>query len=222
MRLTLRLLAPLLAVALLYNFAPAARAQVTYLVDDGTIEAAAETSPGFDLTWANQFTTVAGGTTITNILIAWGRVPAGRPFTATLWSDPNNDGSPADAVLLSSAPGVVISGNAGPTFSNIFDSYAIPAVTLPVGANFFAAVTMRHADNDAPAGFDVDAPGNQKTWVNDQATLTTAVPIRGFDATVRAVGVADVAAVPEPGSLAMLAGVGVGGLLLFRRKIAKR
>ena len=54
----------------------------------------------------NSFPVNGGNNVITSISIAWG-TPAfpdpsldGLSYTAVLWSDPNGDGSPTDAVVL--------------------------------------------------------------------------------------------------------------------------
>ena len=72
---------------------------VVYSIDDGTAGAFVGVTNG-TLTFANGFTAVAGGEVIQSIEIAWGLVANGTSFTARLWSDPNGDGSPSDAVEL--------------------------------------------------------------------------------------------------------------------------
>ena len=62
--------------------------------------------------WFNQFDVIPGQTTITSIEIAWGSpfLPSqidGLPIKVGIWSDPNNDGNPSDAVLLASFAGTI-------------------------------------------------------------------------------------------------------------------
>ena len=93
----------------------------TYMVDDGIsrrrhrFEPAAATHLRL-----NKFAVIPGNETITTVSIAWG-TPAfpdpslnGLPYTVGIWSDPNGDGNPTDAVLLDTAAGHV-SPNRAPT-----------------------------------------------------------------------------------------------------------
>src|SRR5215216_4805470 len=113
---------------------------LTYLIDDGT----AEDSVGV----------TAGNNLINSISIAWG-TPAfpdpslnGLPYTAYLWSDPNGDGSPTDAVVLAMAPGVVASAG-----TDTFITTAIPP-TMVTTTNFFVGFVITHTAGQFPAAFD--------------------------------------------------------------------
>src|SRR5215216_3128027 len=86
---------------------------LTYTIDDGTAEDSVGLTNGGNLLVLNSFPVTEGNNLITSISIAWG-TPAfpdpslnGLAYTAYLWSDPNGDGSPTDALVLASAPGVV-------------------------------------------------------------------------------------------------------------------
>jgi hypothetical protein len=84
----------------------------TYMIDDGTAEAAAGLSGG-DIIVLNEFAVLPGSETIASVDIAWGTPEFfdptlnGLPYTVCLWSDPNGDGNPTGAVLLTTAKGVV-------------------------------------------------------------------------------------------------------------------
>ena len=78
----------------------------TYMIDDGMAEDSVGLTAGGSLVALNEFPVTGGNNVITSISIAWG-TPAfpdpslnGLPYTAVLWSDPNGDGSPTDAVVL--------------------------------------------------------------------------------------------------------------------------
>ena len=78
----------------------------TYMIDDGTAEDSVGLTNGGNFARLNSFPVSGGNNVITSISIAWG-TPAfpdptlnGLPYTAVLWSDPNGDGSPTDAVVL--------------------------------------------------------------------------------------------------------------------------
>ena len=72
----------------------------------------------------------------------------GLPYTAVLWSDPNGDGSPTDAVVLAMAPGVI--SQAG---TDTFITTAIPP-TMVTTANFFVGFLITHTAGQFPAAFD--------------------------------------------------------------------
>jgi formylglycine-generating enzyme required for sulfatase activity len=137
-----------------------------YLVDDGVPaeDVAAFGYPGNEddgyLAWINQFSIVAGRETISAIIPACldFMVPTGTPFTVYLWSDPNGDGNPADALVLASAP-VTMS----PTLTavDIPDTYVGPA-----GTKFFVGGIMHITDtmNMMPASYD-DTSDHRVSWI---------------------------------------------------------
>jgi hypothetical protein len=129
-----------------------------YFHDDGVCACqvwGAGFCPGssIDLLWLNQFNVVAGGQHLTHVAIAWtGYTPEGTPGTIVIYDDPNNDGDPADAVLVATAP--TIGHNAfglggGLTFStvpvpptfvgDIGDSFFV-GMFMPLDCDMFAAV----------------------------------------------------------------------------------
>src|SRR5262245_30140586 len=86
---------------------------LTYVIDDGTAEDSVGLTAGGSFVAVNSFPVIAGNNVITSISVAWGTPffpdPSldGLTYTAVLWSDPNGDGSPTDAVVLATAPGVI-------------------------------------------------------------------------------------------------------------------
>jgi hypothetical protein len=95
----------LLTAAALLALSSLAFADVTYQHDDGTggnNGPGAVGTPGTYL-WGNVFdadTEGNGASEIIAIQVAMGRIPAGATVTALLFEDPNDDGNPDDAVLL--------------------------------------------------------------------------------------------------------------------------
>jgi hypothetical protein len=124
----------------------------TYTIDDGTSELGVAFSNGaqnFEALWLNQFDVIPGQTTIASVSIAWG-TPIdfepkinGNPVTIAIWSDPNGDGDPSDAVLLGSTDGFTV--NQG---TDTFATYPFsPAITLPAGATSFFVGDMTPMNN---------------------------------------------------------------------------
>src|SRR5215216_3827086 len=140
---------------------------VTYSIDDGTAEDSVGLTAGGNLLCLNSFAVVTGNNLITSISIAWG-TPAfpdptlnGLAYTAYLWSDPNGDGSPTDAVVLASAPGVV--AQAG---TDTFLTTNLPP-TMVNTANFFVGFVITHAAGQFPAAFDETPPTlPNRSWVS--------------------------------------------------------
>ena len=69
-----------------------------------------------------------------------------------IWSDPNGDGSPTDAVLLTTAGGVV--ANQG---TDTFISTDIADTTITT-SNFFVGFLITHNAGQFPAAFDETSP----------------------------------------------------------------
>jgi hypothetical protein len=130
----------------------------TYVLDDGTAEDSIGLTLGGDIISLNEFAVIPGSETIDSVSIAWG-TPAffdpsldGLPYTIAIWSDPNGDGNPTDAVLLTTASGVV--SMAG---TDTFITTAITPTTITT-ANFFVGFLITHSAGQFPAAFDETAP----------------------------------------------------------------
>ena len=144
----------------------------TYMIDDGTAEDSVGLTAGGSLVALNSFPVSGGNNVITSISIAFGTplfpdpTLNGLPYTAVLWSDPNGDGSPTDAVVLAMAPGVV--SQAG---TDTFITTVIPP-TMVTTANFFVGFLITHAAGQFPAAFDETAPTlPNRSWVDATANI---------------------------------------------------
>lgn len=114
----------------------------TYMIDDGSAELGVGFGNGaqnFDCLWFNQFDVIPGQTTIASVSIAWGYPLEPEPgingtqVIIAIWSDPNGDGDPRDAVLLGSTRGFMLNAS-----TDTFVTYPFsPAITLPAGATSF-------------------------------------------------------------------------------------
>src|SRR6476660_5733789 len=155
----------------------------TYMIDDGTAEDSVGLTNGGNLLCLNSFPVSGGNNVITSISIAWGTplfpdpTLNGLPYTAVLWSDPNGDGSPTDAVVLAQAPGIISQQG-----TDTFITTAIPP-TMVTTANFFVGFLVTHTAGQFPAAFDESAPIPNRSFIaltssiND---LSGAAPIESF------------------------------------------
>ncbi|HEY3745015.1 MAG TPA: dockerin type I domain-containing protein [Gemmatimonadaceae bacterium] len=158
----------------------------TYMIDDGTAEDAVGFGDGasnIESLWFNQFNVIPGQTTITSVSVAWGTpvLPDptlnGTPITAAVWSDPNGDGNPSDAVLLGSVAGTI--QNAG---TDTFVTYTFsPPVTLPAGATSFFVGDMTPAFSGGfeqfYQGIDENSALHRQSWVAANANSSAPVNI---------------------------------------------
>jgi Bacterial Ig-like domain len=152
----------------------------TYSIDDGVSEDSIGLTAGGNFLALNSFPVTGGNSFITQISIAWGTPvfpdPSlnGLPYTAVLWSDPNGDGSPTDAVVLATASGVI--SDAG---TDTFITTDITP-TLVTTTNFFVGFVIAHAAGQFPGAFDESAPLPNRSWVSiggDINNLSDAVTI---------------------------------------------
>ncbi|MCB9852894.1 MAG: hypothetical protein H6819_07345 [Phycisphaerales bacterium] len=132
-----------------------------YLLDDG-VQAGSAGAASDSILWMNQFTSFAGETVIEKVSIAFGTGADGRIFSIGVYSDPNGDGDPSDAVLLSRTQRDVIASNED---TGIFNEFVIdPADVGPPGSSFFVGVLMKEASGASPAAFD-SSPALGRSWI---------------------------------------------------------
>ncbi len=162
---TRALFTTLLAVAGLGTFAAA---QNHYILDDGSPNSGLSYGMATDYCWFQYFTTVGSTDLITNVQVMFqpGMIPDQTPITLCVWEDPNDDGDPADAILVAQVPGVV-----PPVVGNAFTTYPVPNPATVHGTFFVGAYlttdgsfgTISLLDYDTPlsgrAYFATDAPG---------------------------------------------------------------
>jgi hypothetical protein len=155
----------LLAGALLAVAAAPARGQV-YLHDDGSSENALSLNAEGGLCWLQRYEAAGGADTIVSVSTSFGSAvhgccspPAGTPITVCVWEDPNDDGDPVDAVLLSSAPGLLEHPN-----TNVLTEYPVPPAQ--VSGTFFVGCYLEVEPGDHVAPSDYDAgQSNGRAWV---------------------------------------------------------
>lgn len=147
-------------------FATSALAQTgnLYAYDDGHADTGLSYAFDADVCWLQRYTAVNGTETIVAVETAVGApsvgapdVPNGTPITLCVWEDPNDDGLPDDAVLVSMAMGVVQSSGTGG-----LTSYAVPAAV--VHGSFFVGAEVYVAGSLTGAPMDLQNPAAGRTW----------------------------------------------------------
>ena len=218
-----RVLRAAVLVAALAFMATGANAGVVYAHDDGSGESSLGAGGGIKVIWLNAFTAVAGGNTIESIDIAFGHngnedpPPNGTTAIAYLWSDPNDDGNPLDAVLEATVAGTVQSSH-----TDTFINFALASpVTIGVGEVFFVGfqsidfAVSRDTNSDAGQSWLFTDFGLADLDPTNLAGITGSADTFGNlgfpgNALIRANGV------PEPASVLLLgAGLGFG---VYRRR----
>lgn len=127
------------------------------MIDDGGADDSIGLTNGGAVIALNEFAVIPGNNTITSVSIAWGTPlfpdPSlnGISYTAVIWSDPNGDGNPTDAVVLATAPGTISSAGTDTFISTTFN-------TTVTTANFFVGFLVNHAAGQFPAAFDETNP----------------------------------------------------------------
>jgi hypothetical protein len=151
----------MVATPLLLWTAGAAGQSVEYVLDSGIgniNSGPGTTPPNGQMLWGNVFTAQAGGERITAISVAFGTAVVGTPVTAVLLEDPNDDGNPADGVLLSSGHGQVASPR-----TNVFTRIEIPPAV--VSGRFFVGIVMDYTQADRPARQSTGVANANWSWL---------------------------------------------------------
>ena len=134
---------------------------VKYRIDDGSDETEVGLTQAGDFAWLNQFEVLEGGEVLRELRIAWGSgFAAGSVVTVCVWSDPDQDGHPADARVLF-RDDLVFVQSPGTGSLQLID---IPDISLgAAGTRFFAGAYAVGGMGVAP--IDTGAPSAQRSWI---------------------------------------------------------
>lgn len=137
--------------------------------DDGGSENALGNAGGGAVVWFHRFGASGQTGSITSVSAAFGTPqfpgsvpPLGTPVVACVWEDPNDDGNPADAVLVRQVSGVVAHVD-----GDVLDEFTFSPPVSTSGV-FFAGVSLAHAQSQFPAALDqTSCPrgSNGRAWI---------------------------------------------------------
>lgn len=133
----------------------------TYMIDDDTAESSIGVLGGGHMIWLNQFEITATREFVSSISVAFGAIETHHYVKAFVWSDPDQDGDPSDALVLSTTGGFTAS-----VASNTFTLFDTPDVYVgPAGTKFFAGIYIEHLDGRNPAQLDQSVSAEQSWFI---------------------------------------------------------
>jgi hypothetical protein len=171
---------------------------MSYAYDDGTRESQISfMAADLEIAWMNHHTAQEGGEWITGISLMWGDTYPGMPAKVLVWSDPDGDGDPTDARVLSS-----VETRTDHVNELVWNSVTIPPTYVgPAGTSFFVGAYFYDIYGTQAVAVDVD-DSDDEGWISiafDPATLdlndlgpgidgTTLFQFPGLDFLLRAEG----------------------------------
>jgi len=138
--------------------------------DDGSTENSLGLTAGGELCWIHHFTVTQTGS-LTAIWTSFGTpmypggsgVSPGQTVRVYIWSDPNGDGNPVDAVFLGETSGTV---NAGSIDTDVLQQVSFsPPLPLPSNGSFFVGASVVTPAYTYPAPMDENGVQYGRSWV---------------------------------------------------------
>ena len=140
-------------------------AQTTLSVVDDVYEGAVGSEFNGSVIWLTGFKIEPGEEVLTGVRIGYGLIPEGFPVNIGIWSDPNGDGDPTDAILIESIQTPVESPWLPVTIIDVeFPETMIgdPGASVFLGAWVDA---LPGAPDAFPATYDADAVAGTSWWI---------------------------------------------------------
>ena len=140
-------------------------AQTTLSVVDGVYEGAVGSDFLGSIAWLTGFKIEPGEEVLTGVRIGYGLMPEGFPVNIGIWSDPNGDGDPTDAILIESIQTPAESPWLPVT---IIDVEFPETVIGDPGASVFLGAwvdSLPGAPDAFPATYDADAVAGTSWWI---------------------------------------------------------
>ncbi|MHC4094210.1 MAG: hypothetical protein ACYSVY_28705, partial [Planctomycetota bacterium] len=140
-----------------------------YIYDDLVSDNAIGLTSGGDMAWIHHFDRQLNLEQLTAISTCFGTptspggsgVVAGQAFRVHLWSDPNGDGHPSDAVLIESVPSLA---DAGSIETDVLQKVLIGPHLLP--ESFFIGASIEHVAGTFPGPLDQTEPLDHEAWAD--------------------------------------------------------
>ena len=140
-------------------------------VDDGIAEDSVGNSAIGNFIWLNAFQVATGGEVLRSVDLAFGSgIPAGETVAVHVWTDPNNDGNPEDAVRRFTV--TVESVNPG---TSQFTTVDVPDFVLGEAGTWFF-IGAQTVSRPFPAPRDFANPSALRSWVSAGTQLDDADP----------------------------------------------
>jgi hypothetical protein len=146
-------------------------ATVLSVVDDGVAEDSLGNNALGNFIWLNAFQVETGGEILRAVELAFGEgIPEGDPVTVHVWTDPNNDGDPTDAVRR-----ISVTVKAAAPGSSQFTTVDVPDFVLGESGTWFF-VGAQTFNTPFPAPRDFENPSALRSWISAATTLDDADP----------------------------------------------
>lgn len=141
----------------------ASKARDLYQYDDGSTENSVGWTNGGELAWMTHYIAPTAGT-VTAIHTSFGTpmypgssgASPGAPFRVHVYSDPDADGNPIDAVLLGS-----VNANIDASAIDSDLPQIVPVPSIPINGSFFVAASYLHPAGTYPAPLDETSSAGQ-------------------------------------------------------------
>lgn len=202
----------------------------TYFLDTGTatLSVGENTEPVWSAAFLNHFTATVSSPIITSVSAVFGApfslslAATTDPVTFVIWNDPNGDGDPSDATVLSQSASTLqviddgvtfVSENLGPAFMSVGQSFFVGVYFQAYGVNKFPmAVSGGTTDSWVSYNNTGSVDLNDLDASLAFGELNSVLGTTGLVAMIRAEGI------PEP-TTGLLALLGCAAPLLRRKRV---